>query len=108
MIISAPSAEQWHADVPWLSPENYPATGHIRRRTVHANGLDFPILDAGKGPLVLCLCTAFPIMRRAGPLFSIGSREKDIGRSRPRYEDIGSVAPHPMGRTAPWRQVRTY
>jgi len=24
-------------------------------RTVHANGLDFPILEAGSGPLVLCL-----------------------------------------------------
>ena len=55
MIASAPSAEQQHADVPWRSPENYPTTGHIRRRTVHANGLDFPILEAGNGPLVLCL-----------------------------------------------------
>ncbi|WP_315831579.1 alpha/beta hydrolase [Bradyrhizobium prioriisuperbiae] len=36
-------------------PENSPADGHIRRRTVHANGLDFPILEAGNGPLVLCL-----------------------------------------------------
>ena len=55
MIASAPSAEQRHADVPWRSPENYPATGHIRRRTVRANGLDFPVLEAGNGPLVLCL-----------------------------------------------------
>jgi len=55
MITSAPSAEQRHADVPGRSPENYPATGHIRRRTVRANGLDFPILEAGRGPLVLCL-----------------------------------------------------
>jgi alpha-beta hydrolase superfamily lysophospholipase len=55
MIASAPSAEQRHADVPWRSPENYPATGHIRRRAVRANGLDFPVLEAGNGPLVLCL-----------------------------------------------------
>jgi hypothetical protein len=103
MIASAPSAEHRHADVPWLSPENYPVTGHIRRRAVHANGLDFPILEAGNGPLVLCL-HGFPDHAQSW----IPSREKDIGRSHPRYEDIGSAAPHPMGRTAPWRQVRTY
>lgn len=55
MIASAPSAEQRYADVPERSPENSPANGHIRRRTVRANGLDFPILEAGAGPLVLCL-----------------------------------------------------
>src|SRR5437868_6781078 len=27
----------------------------VRRRTVAANGLEFPILEAGEGPLVLCL-----------------------------------------------------
>ena len=41
-------------------------------------------------------CTAFPIMRRAGSPFSIVLREKDTGRSRPRSEDTGSAAPHPM------------
>jgi alpha-beta hydrolase superfamily lysophospholipase len=32
-----------------------PSLDHIRKRTVRANGLDFPILEAGSGPLVLCL-----------------------------------------------------
>jgi pimeloyl-ACP methyl ester carboxylesterase len=54
MITSAPSTEQRHADVPRRSPESS-AIGHIRRPTVRANGLDFPILEAGNGPLVLCL-----------------------------------------------------
>jgi pimeloyl-ACP methyl ester carboxylesterase len=51
MITSAPSAEQRHADVPERSLENSPTS----KRTVRANGLDFPILEAGDGPLVLCL-----------------------------------------------------
>ena len=51
MITSAPSAEQRHADVPERSPEKSPTS----KRTVRANGLDFPILEAGHGPLVLCL-----------------------------------------------------
>ncbi|MCK1720737.1 alpha/beta hydrolase [Bradyrhizobium sp. 141] len=55
MIASAPTAEQRHADIPGRSQENSVASGNIRRRTVHANGLDFPILEAGHGPLVLCL-----------------------------------------------------
>jgi pimeloyl-ACP methyl ester carboxylesterase len=55
MITSAPSTEQRHADVPRRSPEYSSAIGHIRRPTVRANGLDFPILEAGNGPLVLCL-----------------------------------------------------
>lgn len=38
-----------------MAAENSSAGGHIRKRTVHANGLDFPILEAGSGPLVLCL-----------------------------------------------------
>jgi len=50
MITSAPSVEQRHADVPERSPENSPTS----KRTVRANGLDFPILEAGDGPLVLC------------------------------------------------------
>ncbi|MGM4923047.1 alpha/beta fold hydrolase [Tardiphaga sp. 804_B3_N1_9] len=29
--------------------------GKVRRRSVHANGLNFPIYEAGQGPLVLCL-----------------------------------------------------
>ena len=107
MITSAPSAEQRHADVPWRSPENYPATGHIHRRTVRANGLDFPILEAGNGPLVLCL-HGFPDHAQSWIPFLDRLARAGIGQSRPRYEDIGSAAPHPMGRTAPWRQVRTY
>jgi pimeloyl-ACP methyl ester carboxylesterase len=55
MIASAPSAEQRHADDPGHSAESPSVSGRIRRRTVHANGLDFPILEAGHGPLVLCL-----------------------------------------------------
>jgi hypothetical protein len=38
MIASAPSTERRHADVPRHSLENHAATGHIRRRTVQANG----------------------------------------------------------------------
>ena len=38
-----------------LEAGNGPGGGHIRKRTVRANGLDFPILEAGSGPLVLCL-----------------------------------------------------
>jgi pimeloyl-ACP methyl ester carboxylesterase len=51
MITSAPSAEQRHADVLERSLENSPTS----KRTVRANGLDFPTLEAGDGPLVLCL-----------------------------------------------------
>jgi pimeloyl-ACP methyl ester carboxylesterase len=32
-----------------------PLPDGIRQRTVRANGLDFPVLEAGAGPLVLCL-----------------------------------------------------
>ena len=32
-----------------------PLRDRIRQRTVSANGLDFPVLEAGAGPLVLCL-----------------------------------------------------
>ncbi|MCK1319652.1 MULTISPECIES: alpha/beta hydrolase [unclassified Bradyrhizobium] len=55
MNASASMAQQRHADSPGRSRENSLASGHIRNRTVHANGLDFPILEAGHGPLVLCL-----------------------------------------------------
>ena len=55
MMTFAPSAEQRHDDLPRPSPHTSAASGPIRRRTVHANGLDFPILEAGSGPLVLCL-----------------------------------------------------
>ena len=30
-------------------------SGRVRARTVRANGLEFPIFEAGSGPLVLCL-----------------------------------------------------
>lgn len=52
MITSAPTAE---ADISGRSPDSSVASGHVRQRTVHANGLDFPILEVGHGPLVLCL-----------------------------------------------------
>ena len=32
-----------------------PLPDSISQRTVSANGLDFPVLEAGSGPLVLCL-----------------------------------------------------
>ena len=90
-----------------LEAGNGPSGGHIRKRTVRANGLDFPILEAGSGPSCYA-CTDFPIMHGAGFTFSIVSRGKDIGPSRRRCEDIGSVAPHPTDPTAPWRPGGTY
>lgn len=55
MITSPHSAERTAPDARRGSPKSWPAGGDIRRRTVCANGLDFPILEAGRGPLVLCL-----------------------------------------------------
>lgn len=84
-----------------------PPLGHIRKRTVRANGLDFPILEAGSGPSFYA-CTGFPIIHEAGPTSWIGSRGRDIGPSRRRCEGIGPVAPHPTDPTAPWRPGRMY
>jgi pimeloyl-ACP methyl ester carboxylesterase len=35
--------------------EDSPATDRVRHRTVRAGGLEVPILEAGSGPLVVCL-----------------------------------------------------
>jgi len=48
---SAPSADRRGAPV----QAGRASTSEIRKRTVRANGLDFPILEAGNGPLLLCL-----------------------------------------------------
>lgn len=65
---AAASAEQLGADLLGHRRENSPTVGHISKRTVHANGLDFPILEAGSGPLVLCL-HGFPDHARSWAYF---------------------------------------
>ena len=52
---SSASSGQRSADLLEHRRENSQATNRIRERTVRANGLDFPILEAGSGRLVLCL-----------------------------------------------------
>jgi pimeloyl-ACP methyl ester carboxylesterase len=62
------SAEQLGTDFLGHRRENSPTVGHIRKRTVRANGFDFPILEAGSGPLVLCL-HGFPDHARSWAYF---------------------------------------
>ena len=52
---SSASSGQRSADLLEHRRESSQATNRIRERTVRANGLDFPILEAGSGRLVLCL-----------------------------------------------------
>jgi hypothetical protein len=52
---SSASSGQRSADLLEHRRENSQATNRIRERTVRANGLVFPILEAGSGRLVLCL-----------------------------------------------------
>jgi pimeloyl-ACP methyl ester carboxylesterase len=77
----------------------------LRRRTVRANGLDFPVIEAGEGPLALCL-HGFPDHARSWIGLIEHLAEEGYHAVAPAMRGYWSEGAAPDGAYQPWATGR--